>query len=597
MRAHHALVPALVHGRHQHAVLRGAHRGQSGPLLLEAVGRRVGRGHVQCHQSVFGLVRHVPRAGLDHHGSAQGLEGGPSLVSRAAQPVRNDRDVLRVQQGQTLRLVQQTALRREHWRRLRRPARLRLPQQGRMRDDLRQHTEGLVLVGEGGHASAPERCRHRLLPSRHGDRLAAVARERGGVAREGLDVVAGAGHRDVDEHQVGGRVAGDHGQHITEEAAVGQQRRRDVDGVGGGGKTWQALGQFLSRAVGQRCQRQVQGLAGVSRHDAAGARVAHHDQSTPLGSPPLQIAFGRQGQRMRIAYAPDPVAPQERLHNAVFVGQRPRVRRRRSLAAGRMASLDRHNRQVAASGVSGGLRQQGGIGDALHVQQQQPNARIVRHSPGQVGDAHVGLVAGRVHVAHPQASAAHEAVGHRADAATLAHDADRAIHRLDLGEEGRKTRHRAAAEVRQALRVRPDQAHAAGPGGGDHAILDGPPGRPGLTEAGGDHNGATHAACRAVLHCRQRLLPGDDDQGHLGHLRQRSEAGVAGQALQLGAARVDRVQRARVPQALHVRDGPAADLVRVFGGADDGDGARRQRRGKQVCHVNGLWVRSLNRGA
>jgi len=54
------------------------------------------------------------------------------------------------------------------------------------------------------------------------------------------------------------------------------------------------------------------------------------------------------------------------------------------------------------------------------------------------------------------------------------------------------------------------------------------------------------------------------------------QAGKGAQPLDGGAARIDRVDRAAVAVALHIKDRPAADLVRVVRGADDGDRARRE---------------------
>ncbi len=102
----------------------------------------------------------------------------------------------------------------------------------RVRSQLRQHAQGLGLVGEGRDAARAERRRH-AVPTRAATttRLAARGLEGRGVGREGLHVVARARHRDVDEEQVGRRIARQHGQHAAEEAAVRQQRGRDIDRV------------------------------------------------------------------------------------------------------------------------------------------------------------------------------------------------------------------------------------------------------------------------------------------------------------------------------------------------------------------------------
>ncbi len=66
---------------------------------------------------------------------------------------------------------------------------------------------------------------------------------------------------------------------------------------------------------------------------------------------------------------------------------------------------------------------------------------------------------------------AQQPVRHHAHGAALADDADRPVGRRRLDEHRGEARDRAGAEVGQALRVRPEHPHAAGPRGLDHRAL------------------------------------------------------------------------------------------------------------------------------
>ena len=71
---------------------------------------------------------------------------------------------------------------------------------------------------------------------------------------------------------------------------------------------------------------------------------------------------------------------------------------------------------------------------------------------------------------------------------------------------------------------------------------------------------------------------GDRDDGDVRRFRQIGDRGIGLQPLHLGAVRVDRVQRALKALRLHVGDRPSADAGGIVGGAEHGNGARREKR-------------------
>jgi hypothetical protein len=272
----------------------------------------------------------------------------------------------------------------------------------------------------------------------------------------------------------------------------------------------------------------------------------------------------------------------ECVHDAVFGRQRAGVRSGRRGAPGRHAGLERDDRQAALARNVRCAGELGRVGDRFEIQQHQLHFGVERHGQRKVGHRQVAFVARGVGVAHAYSLLAEKRVGHDAHRAGLADDPHRAVLRLDFAEDGRERCDGAGLEVGDALRVRPDDAHAGCARRGDHFVLCFPAGFAHLTEAGGNDHGHFHAAFRATGHGGNgaHARHGDDCQvRRFGH---RSNVGVGLEALDLGAVRVDREDPALVARAQHVLDRPAADLFRIVRGADDCDRFRIKRRAQTI---------------
>ena len=188
-------------------------------------------------------------------------------------------------------------------------------------------------------------------------------------------------------------------------------------------------------------------------------------------------------------------------------------------------------------------------------------------------------------VAHTDAARAQQSVGDHAHRAALADDADRTIGRRHLGEHGREARHSAVAEIRHALRVGPDDAHAAGAGAGRHRLFARLTVRVTFAEAGAHHDAQRYAGYSARIDRLDGQFTRQRDYHHIGHLGQRLQAGETAKALHLGARRVDRIHHPFEAKARQIGQRPAADFVGVIRGADHGDGSRRQRQAQRRTRV------------
>ena len=195
--------------------------------------------------------------------------------------------------------------------------------------------------------------------------------------------------------------------------------------------------------------------------------------------------------------------------DAILGGKGPRVRLGRPLSRRGAAGFEGYDRELPLARDTRGLGQVMGIGNALEIEEEKLDLRIGGDGASQLGDRHVGIVPGRVRMAHADAAAAQEAVGDDAHGAALAAHGDRAVRGLLLDEHGREAQDGAGAEVRQALRVRPDEAHAVGARHLDHkALLGTSLFRRGLAEAGGHDDRHLYPAARAVLDGGHRGIAG-----------------------------------------------------------------------------------------
>ena len=214
-----------------------------------------------------------------------------------------------------------------------------------------------------------------------------VAAAKAAVSRgEGLDVVAGAGDGHADQEGVGRGVLGDDRQDVAEQAAVGEQGRRDVDRICGRGEARQDAAQGLARA-GLPTARAASPAVGrsIGRHDAGRARVADGDQTPARRLPALEVEFDAGHELGRGAGAQDAVRLEQGVDETILVRKRAGVRARRLLPGRSAAGLQRDDRQAALARDLGQGRQVSGVGDALQVEQKQAQVRIVGDRGGKLG--------------------------------------------------------------------------------------------------------------------------------------------------------------------------------------------------------------------
>ena len=266
--------------------------------------------------------------------------------------------------------------------------------------------------------------------------------------------------------------------------------------------------------------------------------------------------------------------PQEGVDYAVLGGHGAGVRAGRPLATQGAAGFQHQQRQVALARDRGSLGQQVRVVDRFQIQQQQLHLEVLRDLQRQFGDGNVGLVAGGVAVAYADAALMQQAVDQLRQRTALADDGRGARNIRKVVEDGGEVGDRAAAEIGQPLRIGADDAHAAGARARQHRVLDFLAVRAGFTEAGSHDHRHLHAHAGALLHRLHRALARERDDRHLRHFGQRAQIGIRGVALHLGAPRIHRKHLAAVAVFLHEQDRPAADFMRIVGGADHGDGRR-----------------------
>ena len=265
---------------------------------------------------------------------------------------------------------------------------------------------------------------------------------------------------------------------------------------------------------------------------------------------------------------------EERIDHAVLVGERPGMRLRRLPPGFGAAGFQRDDRQVPVERHSGEFLQIFLVGNALEIQQQQLDFGIFGNRDREFADRNVGIVAGGMGVADADAALAQESDRHRRQRAALAQHRDMPLGAVHIHEHGGEAGDRAGAEIGQPLRIRPDDPHAGLVRGLDHAALLGLAGDGiDLAEARRHHHGDLDAMRGAIIHRADGVVAGDRDDHHFRRFRQIGEALVAFVALHFGARRIDREDLALEAELVEVMHRTAADLVGVFRGADDGDGA------------------------
>ena len=264
---------------------------------------------------------------------------------------------------------------------------------------------------------------------------------------------------------------------------------------------------------------------------------------------------------------------EERVNDAVLVGERAGMRLGRLAAGFGAAGFQRDDRQVAIECHGGEFFQIFFLGDALEIKQQQLHLGILGDGNSEFADGNVRIVAGGMGVTDADAALAQEPDRHRGQRAALAEHRDVPLGPVHVHEHGGEARDGAGAEIGEALRIGADDAHAGLVCRLDHAALlrlagDGID----LTKTRRHHHRDLDAVRGAVLHHTDGVVAGDRDDHHVGGFRQVSQAVVAFVTLHLGARRIDRENLALEAELVEVMQRPAADLVGVFRRTDDGDG-------------------------
>ncbi len=275
------------------------------------------------------------------------------------------------------------------------------------------------------------------------------------------------------------------------------------------------------------------------------------------------------------------------------------MRLRRALAGNAAPGFQRDDRQIAVARDRRQLFEIPAIGNALQIQQQQFHLGIFGNRTGQFADRNVAIIAGGVAVAHADTLAQQKADRRGRQRAGLAQHRDMTTGAIEFGEQRRERDNGASAEIRQPLRIRPDDAHAGLARRRRHALLFGLAGdRIDLAEPGRHHHHGFHAARRAVFHRVDGVVAGHRHDRQLRRFRQIAERAIAATALDFGPAGIDRIDCALEPELAKIMDRPAADLVRIVGCADHGDRARIEKRAQTAhdpsrCRVARRCRRSL----
>ena len=181
-------------------------------------------------------------------------------------------------------------------------------------------------------------------------------------------------------------------------------------------------------------------------------------------------------------------------------------------------------------------------------------------------------------VGHPEpdfdAAPARKKTEVRAVRAALTHDGDRAGPGAIDVEGGGEGREESGRGVVHAKTVGAQDPHSARSRDLAHAALPGRALGIRFGEARSEHDGRAHAALGAILDGLESPRGRDRHDGDVNRARHSGDVRPCLDSLHPVATRVDRPDLASESGLLQVAQGPPTDPVRVFGGADDGDGAR-----------------------
>ncbi len=321
--------------------------------------------------------------------------------------------------------------------------------------------------------------------------------------------------------------------------------------------------QPVGRLRRERSEFQAVALGGIEQHAAERAGQRHGAESAARRCAGVDQQFGNFDCVVEGLGADHAGLAGDRVERLDRAGERAGMCQRGVAASLRQAELDRHHR------FSGGARQPArglefrDVGDRLDVDDDDLDLGLAGEERDVVRKRQAGFVSAGDQVARCNAALQQRLVGVDHHAAALADQCDRA------GAD----RERPVLGQRHEPALGADVAHAVGAGDGkagldDHldklAAKRGGLGVEAFTEAGRKYRCAARPSGRAALERLDHAGGWHHDHHVIGLFGQGREVRIAGPAPDLGAARIDQVDRSGEPVGVEVLPdlrGPAARAV------------------------------------
>ena len=269
-----------------------------------------------------------------------------------------------------------------------------------------------------------------------------------------------------------------------------------------------------------------------------------------------------------------------RVPNASFAHQRAGVGHGRPRARRGFAALQNDHRLACRPRLVERGQESRAVRNTLEIRRDDAGVAILDQRVQVVAGGQHGLVAGTDHVAKAEARLLRERLRHRRRSAALADHRDIAAHQLvDFGQERREARDDGHPAVDDADAIGPGEREPRLPTRVDEFALQQGAALADFGEAAGPRDAAAYPRRGALAHERRQRIGGRRKEREVGGYRKVPNARVAGDAVNFGAARIDRPQRSRIAEFLRQPDGDAAEISRLVRRADHGDRARCEEPG------------------
>ena len=231
--------------------------------------------------------------------------------------------------------------------------------------------------------------------------------------------------------------------------------------------------------------------------------------------------------------------------------------------------------------------------DRLDIDDDDLELRLVGEEGDVVGDREPGLVAAGDQIFRPDAALLQRLVGEDHHAAALADERDRARPHRQRTVLGQRDEAAPGADIAHAVRARHGE-----PGVRDHrgefAAERGGLRIEAFAEAGGEHRGAARAGGGAALERLDHACRRHQHHHVVGRFGQRFEIRIAGLAPDLGAPRIDQIDRTGKLVVVEIVPYPRRPAAGSVAGADQNGVARR---GERRDFVLGCFENSTDRSA